>query len=803
MISRSRLINQILQAKQRLCLISAFAGAGKTKLLRQLADRLQQPIRFGPFQDVWCQQSDVLLWDLPTKPDFPVDIAPLLQWLDGKDERRIIIAARPGVEIQGINRALLYHQAKCITSDQLFFDAADLSAMVSPEQAEQIIGQTAGWPCLVEFAKDQSIGMPSLVAFFKNHFLADLSDTTVALLNAALMYDAALNYPDDDPELAESFQEIAPLLARKDGRLCLSVRARTILTPLAKATAKRRMKLAGNEAVEWAEVERKLGKPDAAIETLQQAHLYDIAYDWFVEASSFMLIQYVGPERYASVLNGFPHEEDQLQDKELLVAAKAMHALKAGNIERARFILDRSLGPASNNLSLVFSPNNRFSLIFRVFRLTMVIYEETIISEKNMGHVFELLAELPLDSHLYRGAFYNSILEYYLRNRRLLDAQSAAAQALYHYQHADVPILCFYISLFQTVLALTSGNLASAQDYLKQTQDYFSQVPFESPSDARILSILKACVDYEDGHFELLAKFLSDDFDHFVTGEIWPSLADFALKYGSEALCSHYSVSAARNYLDRWRADHSASRRFHMILEVYEATILQNGNRWIEASERLMALQSRVNKTWVEAAEPELARLSDGAEIAITIAWMRQLIHEVPTRTMLLDQLAALSSNQHVTYRQKITIMIWQASVAKRQRNATKARTALVRAFEEVGRLGCIAVLIEEKVFLDDLIADKRLVEFVQSSPVANAVFRRLKEISLPGTHSLNLSNLTRRESNILLMIAEGRSNKAVARNLGISEATVKFHLSNLYRKLGCTRRKEAIATAHSLGWIG
>ena len=182
MISRSRLINQILQAKQRLCVISAFAGAGKTILLRQLADRLQQPIRFGPFQDVWCQQSDVLLWDLPTKPDFPVDVAPLLQWLDGKDERRIIIAARPGVEIQGINRALLYHQAKRITSDQLFFDAADLSAMVSPEQAEQIISQTAGWPCLVEFAKDQSIGMPSLVAFFKNHFLADLSDTTVALL---------------------------------------------------------------------------------------------------------------------------------------------------------------------------------------------------------------------------------------------------------------------------------------------------------------------------------------------------------------------------------------------------------------------------------------------------------------------------------------------------------------------------------------------------------------------------------------------------------------------------------------------
>ena len=64
---------------------------------------------------------------------------------------------------------------------------------------------------------------------------------------------------------------------------------------------------------------RQTGRSD---ETLQQAHLYDIAYDWFVEASSFMLIQYVGAERYASVLNGFPHEEDQLQDKELSLLPK-------------------------------------------------------------------------------------------------------------------------------------------------------------------------------------------------------------------------------------------------------------------------------------------------------------------------------------------------------------------------------------------------------------------------------------------------------------------------------------------------
>jgi DNA-binding CsgD family transcriptional regulator len=37
---------------------------------------------------------------------------------------------------------------------------------------------------------------------------------------------------------------------------------------------------------------------------------------------------------------------------------------------------------------------------------------------------------------------------------------------------------------------------------------------------------------------------------------------------------------------------------------------------------------------------------------------------------------------------------------------------------------------------------------------------------------------------------------------LGVSEATVKFHLGNIYRKLGCRKRQEAIATARAAGIV-
>jgi DNA-binding CsgD family transcriptional regulator len=53
---------------------------------------------------------------------------------------------------------------------------------------------------------------------------------------------------------------------------------------------------------------------------------------------------------------------------------------------------------------------------------------------------------------------------------------------------------------------------------------------------------------------------------------------------------------------------------------------------------------------------------------------------------------------------------------------------------------------------------------------------------------------LTPREVEVLALVGEGASNKAVARRLGISAHTVKFHLEAVFRKLGVATRAEAVA---------
>ncbi len=62
--------------------------------------------------------------------------------------------------------------------------------------------------------------------------------------------------------------------------------------------------------------------------------------------------------------------------------------------------------------------------------------------------------------------------------------------------------------------------------------------------------------------------------------------------------------------------------------------------------------------------------------------------------------------------------------------------------------------------------------------------------------------NLTPREKDVLVLLAEGASNKTIARQLGISIHTAKFHVGSLLEKFDATGRTDVVAHAARLGVI-
>jgi len=94
------------------------------------------------------------------------------------------------------------------------------------------------------------------------------------------------------------------------------------------------------------------------------------------------------------------------------------------------------------------------------------------------------------------------------------------------------------------------------------------------------------------------------------------------------------------------------------------------------------------------------------------------------------------------------------------------------------------------------LLADAPGLRLAAPGEIADAV------IVLPRDKSDADIALTPRELEVLALIAEGASNKEIARKLAISVHTVKFHIASLLDKLDADGRTEAVAQAARVGVI-
>ena len=113
-----------------------------------------------------------------------------------------------------------------------------------------------------------------------------------------------------------------------------------------------------------------------------------------------------------------------------------------------------------------------------------------------------------------------------------------------------------------------------------------------------------------------------------------------------------------------------------------------------------------------------------------------------------------------------------------------------------------IAIKVDDPGLADRLTALLLGVQGVRLAEADDTADVALVKLRTAGAPAEQDAALTPRELEVLSLLAEGASNKAIARRLGISVHTAKFHVGSLLDKLDASGRTDAVTHAARLGVI-
>ncbi len=148
--------------------------------------------------------------------------------------------------------------------------------------------------------------------------------------------------------------------------------------------------------------------------------------------------------------------------------------------------------------------------------------------------------------------------------------------------------------------------------------------------------------------------------------------------------------------------------------------------------------------------------------------------------------------------------MKWEEGIEQLRQKSNEINMVVISASEDVrsirkvlasGIKGYIPKRSEPKIMHNAL---KLILE--GGTYIPPALIENNAEMPLNGNH--RGKTLTNRQSQVLDLIAQGKSNKQIAYEMGVSEATVKLHINALLRSLKVNNRTQAVITAQKMGLI-
>lgn len=498
--------------------------------------------------------------------------------------------------------------------------------------------------------------------------------------------------------------------------------------------------------------------------------------------------------------------ETALQRPRLALAQAYLHFKNGENAAGSdMFFHARNMIVPEGRPLTVRPPRNSVEQDLILLEALHAAYRDYGISAETIQSVERILSDADPTDFAFRALINNILGVLYYRNGSLLVAQATLVASLDDFERAGFTYGRTFIHIHLVMVALTRGRLAEAASWLRQPGGLMQRPYSNDEALNHRLGLFEAEMLYLQNRTEDANDILFEALPDVENAEGWPELFISAYRTAASIAFNDRGLAAADEVLES--AQKLASRldypRLGLNLISKRVTLLVQAGRIDEAE--------------------DLARTHDFAAIANgdgvhDISWRERedastnlarlaLARGLPAKAdALLTKLEARCRAGDYG-RRLIQIRILRALACRASDDMDGAVRHIKQALTEARVDHLIRLFLDEGREVRDLL--KAAVVKIGVAGLTEAMYEWISEILIAFDDGPEGSDsaaghivLTPRELDILQNLRLGGSNKEIARRLDTTDNAVKFHMKNIFRKLGVNTRQLAVALAEKRGLL-
>ncbi len=487
-----------------------------------------------------------------------------------------------------------------------------------------------------------------------------------------------------------------------------------------------------------------------------------------------------------SIVHAVPHEV--VRKTPSLRLCRALMLAKSGRIRDARLTV---VGLIEETRAAQIEDEPNWVAVLDHISHLIDVYEDSAMDEAGVAEL-EVMAATERRENTWRlGWLFNNLTIAHTRRGNFQQAQTCALNALSCYQEERSSYPQAFMLIHLSFINLRANRIDAALTHGRQAETIIRSRQWNDQNLLSILTVPLASAQYLQGAVTQAEQMLERAMAVLAAGEGW---VDFYVDgYGT--------LARARMGQSGFEA---ADEILQMGLEVADARDLDR----LRLSINILRLELLVRSGRLDAATGVARQLSDlrdwptdreRREAALAIARLELRQGKLDAASARLGPLAeeCMAPGCEAML---LRVSLLQTDLAWARKDMAGALVALHQAATLALPGQQVQQFHDEGIGLAHSVRD--LTRKAGLSRISRQTADYLARTAGSVRNRRDIGILSDREAEILALLDEGLTNKAIARRLHLAEPTVKFHLKNLYAKLGVGRRQLAVNVAKGSGLL-